>query len=171
MTHQPRPVLQPNGSESRRQTNSRGRYRQRSQSQKSKGRQRQTTHNQPKNSTSNTCYFCGGNYPHQRSCPAKGKECMACHKIGHFAKVCKSAERSSKVNQVYRKESYDTEPPEYTFSMCAAAQGDDYDTRQLSRGMTELDVHGYKMTILIDSGTTVNIMDAPTFQKLKKHKF
>ena len=152
------------------QTNYRGRYRQRSQSQKSKGRQRQNTHNQPKNSTSTPCYFCGGNYPHQRSCPAKGKECIACHKIGHFAKVCKSAARSSKVNQVYRKERDDSEPPEYTFSMCAATQGDDYDTRQLSRGMTELDVHGYKMTILIDSGTTVNIMDAPTFHELKKHK-
>ena len=43
-----------------------------------------------------TCYKCGGKYPHKSECPASGKECRKCRKIGHFAKVCKSktSERS-----------------------------------------------------------------------------
>ena len=36
------------------------------------------------------CFNCGGNYPHKDQCPATGKECRNCRKIGHFARACKS---------------------------------------------------------------------------------
>ena len=48
----------------------------------------------PRKKQSQACFNCGGNYPHKRQCPATGKECRSCHKIGHFAKACKS--KSSK---------------------------------------------------------------------------
>ena len=44
----------------------------------------------PNKQISKKCYTCGGSYPHVNECPASGKECPKCHKIGHFAVVCKS---------------------------------------------------------------------------------
>ena len=43
----------------------------------------------PNKQISKKCYTCGGSYPHVNECPASGKECRKCHKIGHFAVVCK----------------------------------------------------------------------------------
>ena len=42
--------------------------------------------------TSRLCYTCGYEYPHKgdSECPAKGKICSKCHRIGHFASVCKN---------------------------------------------------------------------------------
>ena len=34
------------------------------------------------------CFRCGGDYPHQRSCPAQKKTCIKCQKKGHFALCC-----------------------------------------------------------------------------------
>ena len=38
----------------------------------------------------NSCFKCGGEYPHTKICPAEGKICNNCKKIGHFAKCCRS---------------------------------------------------------------------------------
>ena len=37
----------------------------------------------------NRCGLCGGNYPHQGTCPAQGKKCLKCGKMNHFSKVCR----------------------------------------------------------------------------------
>ena len=37
------------------------------------------------------CYACGYEFPHkQKTCPAAGKRCSKCKRMGHFAKCCKS---------------------------------------------------------------------------------
>ena len=46
-----------------------------------------------RNRKSQTCRNCGGKFPHKNcmeSCPARGKQCHNCQKMGHFAKCCKS---------------------------------------------------------------------------------
>ena len=46
-----------------------------------------------RNRKSQTCRNCGGKFPHKNgreSCPARGKQCHNCQKMGHFAKYCKS---------------------------------------------------------------------------------
>ena len=47
-----------------------------------------------RNRKSQTCRNCGGKFPHKNgmeSCPARGKQCHNCQKMGHFAKYCKSS--------------------------------------------------------------------------------
>ena len=46
------------------------------------------------------CRNCGGIFPHIGECPAKGKECRACGKSGHFAKVCRSKTKRQEIRQV-----------------------------------------------------------------------
>ena len=36
-----------------------------------------------------TCRNCGGTFPHEGGCPAKGKVCHKCGKENHFAKMCR----------------------------------------------------------------------------------
>jgi len=49
------------------------------------------------------CRNCGGEFPHRNGpCPAKGKGCNACHKMNHFAKVCKSKQYKYKQTKRHR---------------------------------------------------------------------
>ena len=56
----------------------------------SPGQQSQPQRRQPQQGNRN-CWFCGGPFPHKTTCPATGKECRHCKKMGHFASVCRSA--------------------------------------------------------------------------------
>ena len=47
---------------------------------------KQTTHLA---SPKQPCRFCGSSHP-PRQCPAYGKMCASCRKMGHFKKVCQS---------------------------------------------------------------------------------
>ncbi|MFY8166942.1 MAG: hypothetical protein ACOVJ8_10135, partial [Sediminibacterium sp.] len=40
------------------------------------------------------CFNCGGKWPHEGVCPAKGKICDFCHGKNHFQKVCKKKKAS-----------------------------------------------------------------------------
>ena len=41
------------------------------------------------------CFKCAFSCPHQGQCPATGKECNSCHKIGHFSIVCRNKKPQS----------------------------------------------------------------------------
>ena len=45
---------------------------------------------------SSKCGLCGGSYPHKYQCPAKGKRCLVCDKLNHFAKICRSRSAPTK---------------------------------------------------------------------------
>ncbi|XP_074641194.1 uncharacterized protein LOC141898939 [Tubulanus polymorphus] len=51
---------------------------------------------QPNRNSSDTriCGLCGGVYPHQTQCPAKGQECHNCSKRNHFARKPNQSERN-----------------------------------------------------------------------------
>ena len=42
------------------------------------------------------CFNCGLKYPHEGTCPAKGRKCNNCGKLNHFSKVCKNGKSSVK---------------------------------------------------------------------------
>ena len=55
-----------------------------------------TRYNAPAKQSTQKCRNCGGSYPHiggKSSCPAAGKKCFECGKIGHFGKHCMSKQQ------------------------------------------------------------------------------
>ena len=141
---------------------------------------------------SQTCYNCGGTYPHQgRPCPATGKACHNCLKTGHFARVCKSEHKqptrkprapqnqyqsqANKLNALNQDPQHQTLPPETT------AQGPSEDSNSDSsenvfavskpkKGkqppMTKLKINGVRVEFLIDTGASVNILTQKDYEFL-----
>lgn len=122
-----------------------------------------------------TCYSCGfeGHKSGERNCPAKNKECLSCHKIGHFARVCKSRSGTGQSNKIpgeardlketkYRhvnetKTEHD-ESSKYLFAMMGGSS-------DVTVGMDNIPVD-----VLIDSGADVNCITVDTWNKLKARK-
>jgi hypothetical protein len=48
------------------------------------------------NRSMSKCYNCGNSWPHVNApCPARGKQCNNCNRLGHFAKVCRSSKQTN----------------------------------------------------------------------------
>ena len=59
-------------------------------------------HNLTAASTKVKCFFfCGLNKHPRKMCPAKDSVCNSCGKTGHYARVCKSAQRTSNSNKSF----------------------------------------------------------------------
>ena len=105
-----------------------------------------------------SCFNCGGTYTPQHVCPAKGAECAACHKIGHFAKCCRSKRKSgNSKKQVAEVE----DPGDEMFVIDAVdAQG------QSTPWMTELEIDGFPVLFKLDSGADVSVLTEVTYRQM-----
>lgn len=109
-----------------------------------------------------TCFFCGGSQIHKRIfCPARDVECRKCHKIGHFAKVCRgSLQKSNRTlsasNATVFKECDNKIP-----SIIATAPN------CLSMAVTTAVMKGITINVLFDSGASENFVDLKTVNKLQ----
>lgn len=133
----------------------------------------------------NRCGLCGGNYPHQGTCPAQGKKCLNCGKMNHFSKVCRgkpnNRSKSSRPKKTSRGEyhvrSADVEESpssemsslvgvdsdnseEYTFNI--GAQG-----HEAGKPIFRVTIMNTPIRIMADSGATVNILCKRDFDGLK----
>ena len=120
------------------------------------------------------CFYSGraGHRAKDPSCPANGKTCSACGKQGHFAGVCKSAQKATKetiprsaMPQRNGLPYVTTEPEifddEYLF---AIGENKEATTVPLIVGSTSIPV-------IIDLGASVNVLDSATFNKLMDNGF
>ena len=111
------------------------------------------------------CFYCGGEYPHSSVCPAKGKTCRSCSKIGHFASVCRS---NSNKKQVGGKV-----VPEVQLSDLVSSSSEDevvYTVNSPAKRGITLQTKINKVTLLlaVDSGATVNLLNKRDFQAVNK---
>eukprot|EP00795_Rhopilema_esculentum_P017886 gene17886-biopygen2051 len=91
----------------------------------------------------------------------KGKKCMKCGIMGHFAKCCKTKNPKKPENHQVRASKVTTE------------SSSDDETSVFKIGSKERPVYpvyidGTPINMLIDSGSTLNIIDEISFQKLPK---
>ena len=110
------------------------------------------------------CYRCNnsGHKSNDPKCPAKGKKCRKCDLLGHFAIVCKTKHKKS-VRQVTRGQSESESDSEFLFNLNK--------TTEFKSGVTvECEISGIPTKFLIDSGSSVNIINKPTWEELKLKK-
>ena len=107
-----------------------------------------------KSSQSNACRYCGYSSTHS-SCPAQGKECFSCHKIGHFGRVCES-KRIIRHLDTNDNDTYSSDESIFVIN-----------TQNSTKHPTVMaNIHNTPTTFLIDTGASVNIMNAKTFDNL-----
>ena len=131
----------------------------------------------PSSQSRQSCKYCGGSHvPGAKHCPAAGKKCAKCSKIGHFAKVCMS-KRSS-----HAKANMCEDIEEASVCVDISDSGDLDDVVYMAGGssgphdarfMITLSVNGRPVKGLLDTGATRTVFptsvisaDRPATRKL-----
>lgn len=117
------------------------------------------------------CFRCGGQWPHNGTCPARNRKCVRCQRYGHFADFCDNFKKSqvkpkygepnrNRVNQVDTDQQLESETSsnsddEYTFTVTNDSSVNSVN----SRPELLVTINGKKQKMLIDSGSTANIVN------------
>lgn len=111
----------------------------------------------------NPCGRCGMTSHSSKDCRiTKGKTCKKCSLIGHFAKCCKTKldrqkhkVRTTEDNASEEESNSSDEDDCYVFCI-----------KSKDKPLFEIEVQESPITILVDSGSTLNILDSKTFKKI-----
>ncbi len=123
-----------------------------------------------------SCWFCGGNYPHTSTCPAKGKTCNLCKKIGHFEKVCHSKKSvpQFKKKGKFKKKHYQ-KPNQKNIGLVQEhnVEASDEELYAVGDGKSqpptrEIVIGDEVTTMIVDSGCPRNIISSVTLSKFKR---
>ncbi|XP_014675600.1 PREDICTED: uncharacterized protein K02A2.6-like [Priapulus caudatus] len=106
-----------------------------------------------------SCKFCG--YRHRpNACPAYGKQCIRCGKIGHFIKCCPNSDKrkqGQKVHAVETEYDIDNEQSDEFFV-------DTVNTANTSQSwIVPLDINGTVLPMKLDTGANANIISEHDF--------
>ena len=122
------------------------------------------------------CRNCGGIWPHRedKPCIAKGKTCFGCGKQNHLQKMCRSKQnkpKSANINATEIEGRSDSGPGPSKFD---SSSSDEYTySVSVNRNNTpevELIVNGVPITVLLDSGASVNILAKHHYDKMAKQE-
>ena len=100
-------------------------------------------------------------------CPARGKKCLTCNKMNHFAKCCRMKGKEDKgVLKAVEKESDSSDAESlYGIEKVGAVKHN-----QGRRPVSSVSVENRDFQVLVDTGATVNVMDEITFKRLLADK-
>ncbi|XP_028413864.1 uncharacterized protein K02A2.6-like [Dendronephthya gigantea] len=124
------------------------------------------------NSNISKCRNCGGTFPHKggkTACPAYQKECHNCGKRGHFMSVCRSESKQKLPSRqrerlaAFGEQLSDSEDDENTFWLNVHSVSGQ---REAKHPMFRVNVRGVWLTLMADSGSSINILDENDFEKL-----
>ena len=127
------------------------------------------------------CYNCGQSWPHRNreSCPAFGKTCRGCEKVGHFESVCRNKSNTSRApyqpSTVSRRR---TQNPRSNVNLlhvenCSDSSTDEYVYSINGQNITKqpkffVAVCGRNILFTADSGASVNVMDERDYNRLEQ---
>ena len=123
---------------------------------------------QPENKSYNTdCHKCGRpNWTRTHNCPAREQKCRNCQKLGHFAKVCRSAKRIQYIqDETASSASNDNWTPDKIHLILERIQATT-STRTKEKFFTKrLLVNNQPIEFIIDSGSPVTIIPNREFNR------
>ncbi|KAI2646922.1 Gag-Pol polyprotein [Labeo rohita] len=108
-----------------------------------------------------TCTRCGRNHDDRDQCPAKGKKCMKCNKVGHFAAVCHSKAAVQEITEADEDECLFLGSVEQEKNWGALLAEDEPPWR------TTLILAHTPVSFKIDSGADTSVMSEATFETLQ----
>jgi len=120
-------------------------------------------------SSTETCYNCGGTYPHlkPRICPAKGKTCSFCGKLNHFAEVCRQkAQQSLSPNPLSSINRLQTEPFDEVYEPLLA-WGINVNSASQRIPRTSVSIGQSTVEFYVDTGAECNVMDSCTYDRIR----
>ena len=120
---------------------------------------RNSQHLNKRNKKSGPCENCGGYAPHRNPCPARGKSCNACRKIGHFAHFCLSKSRT-KSRTVAHVESGHLSGEEYEYVYTV-----NY-IQNKKPPMCEVQINRKAVEKMIDTCASVKLLDEKTYRRI-----
>lgn len=128
---------------------------------------------------SSQCRNCGGNYPHEGDCPARGKDCRACGKPNHYAKLCRGGQKIAHQSQEEDTAHYKQRSTKKVNQVTACSEttsrdsssGDEryvyvVNSTSTQQPQTNIKLNGVSVKILIDSGAAVNIINEDVLNTL-----
>ena len=109
------------------------------------------------------CRYCLGSHP-ARQCPAYGKECRNCKKVGHFYKDCKSGKAHTNPSNDSAHEVTD-DRLDADSDMCYTVDG-----KQASKEwFITVNCNNMPLKLKVDTGASCNVMPKSVFDCLHKH--
>ncbi|KRY49099.1 Retrovirus-related Pol polyprotein from transposon gypsy [Trichinella britovi] len=93
--------------------------------------------------TKQECYFCSDRRHPRVNCPARNNTCNNCGKVGHFAKVCRSASKRTAFVSVT--------------SLVGSSSSST--ATELKNAIVEVKINGTNITALIDTGSSLSFID------------